>query len=291
MEPFSKILQGDEFVITCELNPPKGTDLSGLLHKAETLAGHVHGFNITESAAARMACDPVAVAHQLVQRGIEAIVQMTSRDKNRIALQSGMLGAAVLGIRNLVFMGGDPPRIGDHPDAKPVFDLYASQLVKCATALNNGHDLMGNALRGTPEFTIGSVFNPGAANIGTELDNTRRKIDGGARFLQTQAIYDAGSLETFLGKLNRNDIPVLAGIIPIKSTRMARYMNEHVPGIDISAALIERVAAVEARGEDVTQVSLDIATNTIRQIRPLCRGLHIMAIGWEEKIPALLDRI
>lgn len=281
-------LEQDRLVITTELTPPKGTNLSGLFAKADMLKGLVTAFNLTESHAARMAMDPVAVGHLLLDRGIEPIVQMTSRDKNRIAIQASMLGAAALGIGNLVFMGGDPPKNGDHPDAKPVFDLFASQLLEAARALNTGNDLMGNSLNAPTEFCVGAVMNPGAQDKQTEIDNARRKIDAGATFFQTQAIYDSAAFIDFIGAA-RLDKPILAGIIPIKSVKMARYMNEKVPGVNIPEQIIKRFMEAGDDKQQIIGISTDIAVQTIREIAGVSNGIHIMAIGWEDKIPAILE--
>ena len=232
--------------------------------------------------------DPVIVGHFLLDRGIEPIVQMTSRDKNRIAIQASMLGAAALGIDNLVFMGGDPPKNGDHPDAKPVFDLFASQLLEAAGALNSGIDLMGNRLNAPTHFLVGAVVNPGAPDKQVEIDNARRKIDAGATFFQTQAIYDVDLFTDFM-EAAKLDKPVLAGIIPVKSIKMAQYMNEKVPGINIPDYLIKRIADAGDDREKSAHISIDIAATTIREITGTCNGVHIMAIGWEGKIPAILE--
>ncbi len=278
-----------ESVITCELNPPKGTNLKALLGKAEALRPLVHAFNLTDSAAARMALDPMVAGYELLKRRMEPIVQISSRDKNRLALQSGMLGAAVLGIRNLVVMGGDPPSIGDHPQAKGVGDLFASQIIEAVAALNHGHDLSGNALDGHTDFFVGGVFNPGADDVAAEIDNTRRKIDAGARFFQTQAIFEAGKFTSFMEKLNAPDIMVLVGIIPIKSVKMANYLNASIPGIDIPSDLVRRMDAAEQSGRELDE-SLDIASRMMSALRSECRGFHLMAVGWEHHLGALLER-
>ena len=190
MSTLSNALHSSEFVVTSELTPPKGLDLAPLLEKAALLKPYVSAINLTESHAARMAMDPVAVGHLMLDQGVEPIVQMTSRDKNRLAIQASILGACALGISNLVFMGGDPPKNGDHPDAKPVFDLFASQLLEAVRALNNGADLNGNTLNQHTEIFAGAVVNPGATDPDAEIENLHRKIDGGAEFFQTQAVYD-----------------------------------------------------------------------------------------------------
>ena len=162
MSNLVKVLDSGKFVVTCELNPPKGTDLDPLFEKAERLKGLIDAFNLTDSHAARMAMTPLAVAHLLLDRGVEPIVQITTRDRNRIALQGDLLGADALGVHNVVFMGGDPPTAGDHPDAKPVFDVYSSLMLRAATSLENGKDMAGNPISGAPHFCIGAVVNPGA---------------------------------------------------------------------------------------------------------------------------------
>ncbi len=289
MSKLKTAFESGEFVTTCELSPPKGTDLSELIAKAELLKDSVTAFNLTDSAAARMTMDPVAVGHELLKRAMEPIVQVTSRDKNRLALQSGMLGAHSLGIANLVIMGGDPPHIGDHPQAVGVNDLFSSQIIEAANALNNGHDHAGNSLRGHTNFHIGSVCNPGAIDLDAEVENTRRKMDAGARFFQTQAIYQTEKFTAFLQRLDRPALIVLAGIIPIKSVKMATYMNDKVPGIDIPAALIKRIADAENAGNVVAE-SIAIAAQTITELRPWCNGIHLMAIGWEKHIAEIMQR-
>ncbi len=282
-------IDAGEFIVTCELTPPKGIDLKPLLDKAASLKNHVHAFNLTESHAARMAMDPTAVAHLLLDYGAEPIVQMTSRDKNRIAIQACMLGAAALGVENLVFMGGDPPKNGDHPDAKPVFDLFASQLLDAVNALQSGTDYTGNKLNGTPSFCVGAVFNPGSTNPDVEIENLHRKIEAGASFLQTQAVYDVEEFTRFLDKCGDIKVPVLAGVIPIKSVKMAMYMNERVPGITVPDHLIQKIANQQKNKEKIVETSQQISADIMRDLHQAAGGLHIMAIGWEDKIPGIME--
>ncbi len=186
-------------------------------------------------------------------------------------------------------MGGDPPKNGDHPDAKPVFDLFASQLLEAVRALNDGSDLSGAALNQSTNLFAGAVANPGASDLQAEIDNLHRKIDGGAQFFQTQAVYDAGSFAAFLEKAGAAK-PILAGIIPIKSVKMAQYMNDKIPGVDIPEELIKRIADAGDDKDRVLKVSLEIAAQTIRELRSVAAGIHVMAIGWEEHIPAMLEQ-
>lgn len=289
MSTLSNALHSSEFVVTSELTPPKGLDLAPLLEKAALLKPYVSAINLTESHAARMAMDPVAVGHLMLDQGVEPIVQMTSRDKNRLAIQASILGACALGISNLVFMGGDPPKNGDHPDAKPVFDLFASQLLEAVRALNNGADLNGNTLNQHTEIFAGAVVNPGATDPDAEIENLHRKIDGGAEFFQTQAVYDVDAFSAFLEKAD-SPKPILAGIIPIKSVKMAQYMNERIPGVDIPNHLIEKIAAAGDDKDEIARISIEIAADTIRGLRSVTKGIHVMAIGWEQHIPAMLEQ-
>jgi methylenetetrahydrofolate reductase (NADPH) len=282
---FEKLSNG-RFVVTSELTPPKGTDLEPLFEAAEFIAPVVDAVNLTDSHSSRMSLAPVAAAHQLMDRGVEPIVQMTTRDRNRIALQSDMLGAAALGVSNLVCMGGDPPQNGDHPDAKPVFDLGTADLIAAANGLNAGKDLAGNALNQPTRFCIGAVVNPGARDLDVEIARLEEKAAAGATFFQTQAVYDVTAFEGFLARIAHLNVRILAGILPIKSVKMARYMNDNVPGIDIPDALI---ATIE-QAADVADASATIAAETIRTISPWCAGVHVMALGWERRIPEILER-
>lgn len=282
-------LQGREFVVTCELTPPKGIDIEELLAKAQALRDWVDAFNLTESPRARMTVEPKSVGRLLLERGLEPIVQITARDRNRIAIQADLLGGALLGLHNFVFMAGDPPAKGDHPEARPVFDLNSNEMLRAGRALAEGRDLAGNALKGTPRLLLGATANPGAQDLAAEATNTRRKIDAGAQFLQTQGVYEPDSFARFLELLQPADVALIPGIIPLKSAKMALWLNTHVPGIRVPDALIaEMAAAGEAGPQAQLQTSIDIAARTIRAIRPLCAGVHIMALGWESHIPAIL---
>jgi methylenetetrahydrofolate reductase (NADPH) len=277
-----------EFVVTSELTPPKGVDLTDVFAKAESLRGYVDAFNVTDSHRARMAIAPSAVARLLLDRGIEPIVQITARDRNRIAIQADILGAAALGARNFVFMAGDPPTNGDHPDAKPVFDLNSNQMLRAGHELAQGRDMAGNPLRGTPILFLGATANPGAVDLQAEAVNTRRKIDAGAQFLQTQAIYDRVTVEKFLDAVKPDGVALLAGIIPLKSSKMGAWLNANVPGIRVPDALLEEMHSVAGTDGEIAR-GIDIAARTIRDIEKLCAGVHVMGLGWEAHIPAILE--
>ena len=278
-------LDGDGFVVTSELTPPKGTSLDSLLERARGLSGHVDAFNLTDSHAARMAMAPMAVAHLLLDHGLEPIMQVTGRDRNRIAIQADLLGAWALGVRNIAFMGGDPPKNGDHPEAKGVFDVLSADIIRAASGMSGGTDMAGNALSGTPDFCIGAVVNPGAKDLDKEIGRMVEKREAGATFFQTQAVYDPGAFERFANRVEVLDVRLIAGIIPVKSPRMATYMNENVPGIEVPEALIRKLAT----SSDRAATSSEAAAAVISEIRPMCRGVHVMAIGWEDKVPGILE--
>ena len=286
MSLFEEKIRSGQFVVTSELTPPKGIDLTEFFAKADALKGSVDAVNITESPRARMTVEPKSVAHLLQDRGIEAIVQITARDHNRIAIQADLLGASLLGIGNFLFMTGDDPKNGDQPEAKGVFDLTTLEMLQAARALRGGRDLAGNALHGAPQVFLGATMNPGAPDFMREVENTHRKIDSGAQFFQTQAIYNTDSLAQMLDAAKLDNIPLLAGVIPLKSAKMAAWLNANVPGIRVPAETLEELERAGPDGEPAK--GIEIAARTIRRLQNICAGVHIMAIGWEMKIPEIL---
>jgi len=285
LETFSDALSSGEFVVTTELNPPKGTDLGPLMRRAESLSGMVRAFNVTDSAGANMTMAPIGAAHLMIDRGIEPILQVTGRDRNRIALEGEVLAAAALGIRNVLCMSGDPPGRGDHPDAKGVFDLKAETLLEAVTAMNSGKDMYGNELKGTPTLFAGAVANPGADDVDTELARMEDKVRCGASFFQTQAVYDAVSFEKFMEGARGFGVPVLAGMIVLKSGGMARFLNDKLPGVSVPQSIVDEMDGAEDRAA----AGVRITARLIDEVRGMCDGTHIMAIGWESRIPAILE--
>ena len=286
MKQFEQKIRSGNFTVTTELTPPKGIDLAQFFAKADALKGLVDAINITESPRARMAAEPKSVGHLLQDRGIEAIVQITARDRNRIAIQADLLGGYLLGIANFIFMTGDDPKNGDHPETKGVFDLTTIELLNAARSLRSGRDLSGNDLHGAPQMFLGSTINPGAPDFDRETENARRKIDAGSQFFQSQAIYDAGLLARFLDAAKLGDVPLLAGVIPLKTAKMGRWLNEKVPGIQVPAAILDEMERAGADGEAAKGV--EIAVRTVRELRNICNGVHLMAIGGEDRLPEIL---
>lgn len=287
MRTLAEKIKNRDFVVTAELTPPKGTDLSEVFTKAEFLSHWVDAVNLTDSPRALMTIAPIAVARLLLERNVESIVQMTARDRNRIAIQADLLGAAVLGVRNFVFMGGDSPVKGDHPDAKRVFDLTASQMAAAARELTLGRDMSGKPLHGVPELFFGATVNPGAVDLQAEVENTHRKIDAGVQFLQTQALFDAATLEKFLDAVKPKGVAILGGIIPLKSAKMAAWLNEKLPGVHVPQALRRQLEQASGPAAEL-ETGIETAARTIRDMAEFCDGVHVMALGWEAHIPAML---
>lgn len=276
------------FVVTAELGPPKGTRLDSFFKQAGYLKGVVQAANVTDQQSALMKLGSVAACHLLKDFGIEPIAQITCRDKNRIALQAEILSAAVLGIRNMLVLTGDPITIGDHPEAKPVFDVDAAELMALIRKMEAGQDMTGHALEGAPQMCVGAALNPCVDDIETEISKTRRKIEKGAEFFQTQGVFDLEKFRRFMDRYRQEgfQVPVLAGIILLKSVKMANFMNEKIPGIFIPKDMIARFEGkTEAKKE-----SVQIACELIRGVRSLAQGVHLMAIGWEELIPEIVAK-
>ncbi|MBI3324882.1 MAG: methylenetetrahydrofolate reductase, partial [Candidatus Omnitrophica bacterium] len=240
MERLESKLGHKPFLVTMEVNPPKGTDASEILKAVKGVAGLVDAVNVTDGSGAIMRACSLAVAKAVLDAGVDPIFQMTCRDRNRLALQADLLGAAMLGIQNLLLLTGDDPKAGDHPDAKPVFDINSATLMQVARGLAQGKDMAGKELKGVPHFCIGAAADPGAKDLEVEMQKFKAKIDGGASFFQTQAVFDAEGFRRLMSKADAFDKPVLAGILLVKSAKMARYMNEHVWGIHVPDELIAR---------------------------------------------------
>jgi methylenetetrahydrofolate reductase (NADPH) len=280
-------LESGKFAITTEVGPLKGTDTSEIMEVAEILNGKVDGVNVTDQQSAVMRLGSLATCSLLVRKGLDPVFQMTCRDRNRIALQSDLLSASVLGIRNVLAISGDFPSLGDHIDAKEVYDLDSEQLIWAINQMNDGYDLANNELQGKTDFLVGAVVKPVSdteESSELQLAMMEKKISVGARFFQTQAVYDADAFDTFMKRAAQFNVPVLVGIIPLKSAGMARYMNKNVSGVFVPEHMISEMA----KAEDKTATGLEIAARLIKDLKDLCQGVHIMAIGWEKKVPEIL---
>ena len=283
---FKEKIQAGKFLVTSEIGPPKGIETKTILEDAELIRGRVDAINVTDLQSSVMRLGSLAVCALLKQKGLEPIFQITCRDRNRLALQSDILSAAALGIENILILTGDHTTLGDHPEAKPVFDLDSVQLLQVVRKLQEGFDMNGNKLEGTPpKFCVGAVVNPGADPIEPQIIKMEKKIEAGAEFFQTQAVYDIKVFENFLSKIKHLKTTILAGIVLLKSAGMARYMNKNVAGVFVPDNLIKEMEETK----DKSAKSVEIASRLIQELKPMCNGIHIMPIGWDKKVPLVLD--
>ena len=281
----SDLFASGKLVVTSEVGPPKGTDTSEMLGNAELLKPRVDAVNVTDQQSSVMRLGSLVSSFLLKQRGVEPIYQVTCRDRNRIALQSDLLSAWAAGIENVLCLTGDYVSLGDFPQAKPVFDLDSVSLLVSAMKLNNGLDLADNELQGGPDFCLGAVVTPAADPVEPQLIKMEKKVRAGASFIQTQGIFDAERFAAFMNQAKDFGVPIIAGIILLKSAGMARFMNENVAGVHVPDPLIQAMA----KAEDRVQKSIKIAARLINEVKDLCQGVHIMPIGWERHVPAVLD--
>jgi len=285
MSNLSEALKSGKFVVTAEIGPPKGVDIEEMLGDAELFRGRVDAINVTDQQSSVMRLGSLATCHLLKERGLEPVFQMTCRDRNRIALESDLLCAHVLGIENVLCLTGDYISLGDHPEAKPVFDLDSVSLLETATLLQQGADLAGKELKGRPVFFLGAVVTPGADPLEPQIIKMEKKVRAGAQFFQTQAVYEPEEFERFVKEIKHLGVPVSVGIVLLKSAGMARFMNKNVAGVHVPDSLIEEIDGAE----DKREKSIEIAARLIKEMKDLCQGVHIMAIGWEKMVPRVLD--
>ena len=284
MKRFQDKLSTNQFLVTSEVVPPKGTDLSELEKVVPILQRSVDAVNVTDGSGAMMRATPLAISHWLFKRDIDPIFQITCRDRNRLALQADLLGASILGVRNILILTGDDPKQGDHPDAKPVFDVTSGQLMHVARQLEKGQDMAGKELTGKPEFCIGAAANPGNPKLEEEASKCQQKKDAGAEFFQTQAVFDIEGFRTFAQAVAPLKAKCLAGVLLLKSAKMARYMNEHVWGIKVPDTLMDRME----RAADKRAECVKIAGELIRGIKDVAGGVHLYPLGWDDLIPDVL---
>ncbi len=287
---FKEALESGKFVVTAEVGPPKGTNIEKLLHHIDLLKDRVDALNVTDNQSAVMRICSLAVCKIIRDRGGEPILQITCRDKNRLAIQSELLGAHVLGIHNVLCLTGDHIVVGDHIDAMPVFDIDSVHLIQAVRTLEQGKDMAGNDLDGPVSFCVGATATPEADPLEPQLLKFQKKVRAGIDFVQTQAVYDLDKFRRFMEFARKFDrVKILAGIVLLASVGMARYMNANVPGIFVPEEMIQELASAP-KGKAIEK-GIEIAARLIRTIRDegICDGVHIMAIGREERVLDILD--
>ena len=315
MSMLKDALESGKFGVTAEMAPPKGCDFSEQMEAAELLRGKVHGINVTDMQSACLKASSLGMCIHLKQAGIEPILQITGRDRNRMAIMGDVLSAASFGIDTMLALTGDHPVVGDCRDAKPVYDLDSVGILKMLSDMEaSGCDCGGNPLSGnkvdkepgeivdksaTPKFYKGASVTPLYDPIFLQINKLRQKVECGAEYVQTQGIFDLDSFKRFMDEVHKAGIKthIMAGIIPLKAAGMAKFMNANVPGIDVPQHMIDRLAAAAAEGKEKgvkglpAKVGMEMAAEMIAKIKDekLCDGVHIMAIGAEKNVPKILD--
>ncbi len=285
--------RNNQFVITSEVGPMKGCVRNGtppaFLEEARAVGKYVHAVNVTDNQSAVMKLGSLAASVLLQKEGIEAIFQMTCRDRNRIALQSDLLSACSLGIENVLCLTGDHIKLGDHRSAKAVFDIDSVQLLTIAKGLNKGYDMVGNALSEPTNLALGAVVNPGFEPLDLQLIKMEKKVKAGAEFFQTQAVYDPRQFETFVKEAERFGAPIQYGIVIIKSPEMAKFMNENVSGVNVPQALIDEIGSVPK--EKRKEKAVEMTARLVNEIAPMVQGVHFMPLGWFDIVPDVIERV
>ncbi len=285
---FKQALESGKFVVTSEVAPPKGTNLEKFEHHIALLKDKVDAMNVTDHQSSVMRYPSLGGCLKVIEGGGEVILQMTCRDRNRLALQADLLFASSVGIQNLLCLTGDSIILGDHKDAKSVFDLDSSQLLKTVRILEKGKDLGGNELDGAVSFCAGAIVTPEADPLEPQLIKFEKKIEAGAEFIQTQAVYDLDRFKEFMDYARQFKVKILAGVILLTSAPMARFMNKNIAGVFVPQNLIDEMASAP-KGQAITK-GIEIAGRMIKRIHEeqICDGVHIMAIGKEELVPDIM---
>ena len=302
MSLLKEALEAGKFGITAEMAPPKGYDFTEQMEAAELLNGKVHGVNVTDMQSASLKATGLGLCIKLKQAGVEPILQMTGRDRNRMAIMGDILAAASFGIDTMLALTGDHPVVGDCRDAKPVYDLDSVGILQMLSNMEATNcDCGGNELTGgAPKFYKGASVTPVYEPVFLQVNKLRQKVEAGAMYIQTQGIFDLDVFKRFLEMVDKAGIKthIMAGIIPLKSAGMAKYMNENVPGIDVPQHMIDRLSAAAAEGKEKgvkglpTKLGIEMAAEMIAKIKDehLCDGVHIMAIGAEKNVPVILEK-
>jgi len=282
-----KMAEEGRFVVTAELAPPHGCDMGAFLRMAEIVAPHVDAINVTDNQGANMRMTPLTAAALLVREGIEPIMQITCRDRNRLALQSDLLGASAMGIHNILALTGDHIGCGDHGQGRAVFDLDSVLLLQTIQGLNEGLDINGKLLDGSTTFYVGAAAAPEVEPFAVTRPKLAKKVQAGARFYQTQAVFDPQRLGMFCTTVEPLGVKVIAGVLVLRSARMAEFINRNIPGLKVPPAVVERLA----QAADPAAEGLRIAIELARECREICDGVHLMAMGRDEVVADIVSAL
>jgi methylenetetrahydrofolate reductase (NADPH) len=280
-------LKSGRFLTIVEALPPKGVDVKGFEEQLTPLKGRAHAVSIPSLQGGVMRMSAWGASRYLLTKGYETICEVSCAHQNRVALQAELLGAYHLGIENIMAVAGDDPKLGDHPEAKAVFDIDGTELLEAIKKLQAGYDMSGGDLEGAPRFCVGAKLDASAQRhvLDLEMKGMEQKIRLGVEFFLTTPVYDLAQFEAFMRKARTFGVPVIAGLMLLKSAGMARYINKHIEGIMVPEETIERLM----KAPDKIAASVDIAAELIKGAQALCQGVSIIAMGWEEKIPRVLD--
>ena len=288
-----KVLEAGNFAVTAEVGPPKGTSASVIQKKGDILKSYCDALNVTDNQTAIVRMSSLSGCVILIRMGIDPVMQMVVRDRNRIAIQSDILGAVALGIRNLLCLSGDHQKFGNHPTAKNVYDIDSIQLVKTVKTMRDEKKfLCGENISGEVPLFIGAVENPFADPFEYRVIRLAKKVQAGADFIQTQAVYDLGTFARWMEMVRDQgldkQVHILAGVIPIKSVGMARYMRDNVSGVSVPNEIVTRLEDAKDVKEEGVKITLEI----IEQIKEIdgIHGIHIMAVAWEDIVPVIAER-
>ena len=288
-------LEQGQFAVTAEMAPPKGCDFTEQVEVAQLLKGKVHGVNVTDMQSACLKASSLGLCIHLKAAGIEPILQITGRDRNRMAIMGDVLSAASFGIDTILALTGDHPVVGDCKHSKPVYDLDSVGILNMLSKMEEtGLDCGGNPLSATPRLFKGACVTPVYEPMILQVHKLKQKVDAGAKYIQTQGIFDLESLKRFLDAVEKAniDVPIMAGIIPLKSAGMAKFMNANVPGIAVPQEQIDLLSSAKEKGVKASDLGIDLAAELIAKIKEenLCKGVHIMAIGAEKNVPIILEK-
>lgn len=286
MSRLREALERGEFVVTGEIAPPRGADVSAMKETMALVGPLCHALNITDNQGASLHMSSLGACLVALEMGFEPIFQQTCRDRNRLALQSDLMAAWALGIENVLMVTGDDPRSGDHPQAKGVFDVDSTHLLQIASGMNEGRDMLGRPLAGSTGFYLGAAMFPEAEPWDAQLARTVGKIEAGARFFQTQAVFDFDRLARAVDALHAHGAKVIAGVLFVRSPRVIDFVNEHLAGLMVP----EHVARRIKNAADPLEAAIDLAVEQVATIRDIADGVHVMPLGLDARVPEVLER-
>ena len=284
-----ELINNGRFVVTCEVGSPKGTNILGFLNTVDLVKNYVNAITIGDNQRAVMRAAPLAICQLLKARNVESVMELATRDRNRLALQSDLLGAGIIGVENLLLVTGHDLSVGDHVEAKPVYDLDCASLVKATSVLTQGKDLTGHALDGAPSFCIGVEATVGLRPAEEQLAMLQEMKNQGAQFIQTQPIYEPEVLERFTDSIRGLNMPVIVGHMTLRSASMANFMNSNLPGVHVPKEMIKDLEGLPR--EELVEKSLQLSIDLLKKMKPMCQGIHLMPGGWERYVPRIVDAV